>query len=40
MLAKDPENRPTAADILSMDIVGEKNKVSSVNRDKVSDNWG
>jgi hypothetical protein len=27
MMAKDPNNRPTADDIVSMDIVSEKNKV-------------
>ena len=27
MMAKDPENRPTANDILSMDSFDEKNKV-------------
>ena len=28
-MAKDPENRPTADEILSMDIVSEKNKVGN-----------
>lgn len=34
MMAKDPENRPTADDIMSMDIFSEKNKVRGVSR------WG